>query len=104
MLDHRNTLAKDLLSPVQKLMSRRTKTLLPTKEELLRPEIPRNLKKKPEVRQQETRAVLQSKGEISAIFISWRCGACQTTCERTETVEKGDYVAETGCEVIPHQG
>ena len=45
MLDHRNTLAKGLLSPTQKLMSRRTKTLLPTREDLLKPELPKNLKK-----------------------------------------------------------
>ena len=45
MLDHRNTPAKDLLSPAQKLMSRRTKTLLPTREYLLKLELPKNLKK-----------------------------------------------------------
>ena len=45
MLHHRNTPAKGLLSPAQKLMSRRTKTLLPTREDLLKPELPKNLKK-----------------------------------------------------------
>ena len=45
MLDHRNTPAKGLLSPAQKLMSRRTKTLLPTREDLLKLELPKNLKK-----------------------------------------------------------
>ena len=45
MLDHRNTPAKGLLSPAQKLMSRRTKTLLPTREDLLKPKLPKNLKK-----------------------------------------------------------
>ena len=45
MLDHRNTPAKGLLSPAQKLMSRRTKTLLPTREDLLKPELPKNIKK-----------------------------------------------------------
>lgn len=45
MLDHRNTPAKGLLSPAQKLMSRRTKTLLPTREDLLKPELPKNLRK-----------------------------------------------------------
>jgi hypothetical protein len=38
MLDHRNTPAPDL-SPAQKLLSRRTKTLLPTTEALLKPQI-----------------------------------------------------------------
>ena len=45
MLDHRNTPAKGLLSPAQKLMSRRTKTLLPTREDLFKPELSKNLKK-----------------------------------------------------------
>lgn len=45
MLDHRNTPAKGHLSPAQKLMSRRTKTLLPTREDLLRPELHKNLSK-----------------------------------------------------------
>ena len=45
MLDPRNTPAKSFLSPAQKLMSRRTKTLLPTREDLLKPELPENLKK-----------------------------------------------------------
>ena len=45
MLDHRNTPAKGLLSPAQKLMSRRTKTLLLTREDLLKLELPKNLKK-----------------------------------------------------------
>ena len=45
MLDHRNTPAKGLLSPAQKLVSRRTKTLLPTREDLLKPALPKNLKK-----------------------------------------------------------
>ena len=44
-LDHRNTPAKGLLSPAQKLMSRRTKALLPTREDLLKPELLQNLKK-----------------------------------------------------------
>ena len=46
MLDHRNTPAKGFLSPPQKLMSRRTKTLLPTREDLLKPELLKNLKKR----------------------------------------------------------
>ena len=45
MLDHRNTPAKGLLSPAQKLMSRRTETLLPTREDLLKLELPKNQKK-----------------------------------------------------------
>ena len=45
MLDYRNTPAKSFLSPAQKLMSWRTKTLLPTREDLLKPELPPNLKK-----------------------------------------------------------
>ena len=45
MLIHRNTPAKGLLSPAQKLMSRRTETLLPTREDLLKPELPKNQKK-----------------------------------------------------------
>ena len=45
MLDHWNTPAKGLLSQAQKLMSRRRKTLLPTREDLLKPELPKNLKK-----------------------------------------------------------
>ena len=44
-LDHRNTLAKGILTPAQKLMSGRKKMLLPTREKLLRLEIFRNLKK-----------------------------------------------------------
>ena len=46
MLDHRNTPAKGFLSPAQKLMSMRIKTLLPTREDLLKPEWNKNLKKK----------------------------------------------------------
>jgi hypothetical protein len=39
MLDHRNTPNEGLLSPAQKFLSRRTKTLLPTTENLLRPQV-----------------------------------------------------------------
>ena len=28
---------------------------------------------------------------------------CQTVCERTGKVGKGDCITETGCEVKPHQ-
>ena len=45
MLDHKNMPAKGLLSPAQKLISKRPKTLLPTREDLLKPELPKNLKK-----------------------------------------------------------
>ena len=40
ILDHRNTTSQGLLSsPAQRLMSRRTKTLLPTVTALLRPQV-----------------------------------------------------------------
>ena len=45
MLYHKYTPAKGLLLPAQKLMSRRTKTLLLTREDLLKPELPKNLKR-----------------------------------------------------------
>ena len=44
MLDHRNTPVKACLSPAQKLMSKRTKSLLPTTESLLRPKTPDSYK------------------------------------------------------------
>lgn len=55
MLDHRNTPSKALLSPAQKFMSRRTKTLLPTTESLLKPSTQRSLKdiNKKEAKKQE---------------------------------------------------
>ena len=41
LLDYRNTRTQGLdTSPVQRLMSRRTKTLLPTTGRLLQPQIP----------------------------------------------------------------
>lgn len=41
LLDFRNTPTQGMgTSPAQPLMSRRTKTLLPTKESLLEPEVP----------------------------------------------------------------
>ena len=58
MLDHRNTRDKGLLSPAQTLISRRMKMLLPIRES----------EKNCEVQQQETRAVLQSQGEIFLVF------------------------------------
>ena len=44
ILDHRNTPSQGMLSPAQRLMSRRTKTLLPTTADLLRPQPPKELK------------------------------------------------------------
>ena len=55
MLDHRNTPTEGHLSPAQKFMARRTKTLLPTTEQLLRPEVPshaKELNKKKQERQE----------------------------------------------------
>ena len=41
LLDHCNTPSQGTsTSPAQRLMSRRTKTLLPTKETLLKPQVP----------------------------------------------------------------
>ena len=41
LLDHRNTITQGMTtSPAQRLMSRRTKTLLPVTENLLRPQVP----------------------------------------------------------------
>ena len=42
ILDHRNTPSQGMLSPAQRLMSRRMKTLLPTNADLLRPQPVRN--------------------------------------------------------------
>ncbi|KAJ7997987.1 hypothetical protein DPEC_G00126320 [Dallia pectoralis] len=43
MLDHRNTPGQGLdTSPAQRLLSRRTRTLLPTKDTLLKPEVTHN--------------------------------------------------------------
>lgn len=43
MLDHRNTPSQGLdTSPAQRLLSRRTRTLLPTKDTLLKPEVTHN--------------------------------------------------------------
>ncbi|XP_017469225.1 PREDICTED: uncharacterized protein K02A2.6-like [Rhagoletis zephyria] len=46
LLHHRNTPRLDLGSPVQRLMNRRTRTLLPTNEKLLNPKIIKNVSKK----------------------------------------------------------
>ena len=44
MLDQRNTPAESLgTSPAQRLMSRRTRTLLPTATNLLYPKVPENV-------------------------------------------------------------
>ena len=79
MLDHRNTPTKGLLSPAQKLMSRRTKTLLPTREDLLKLELPKNLKKVGEERQQKARTFFQPQSKTTLTIASWRCSADKTT-------------------------
>ena len=71
MLDHRNTTAKGLLSPAQKLMPRRTKTLLPTREDLLKPELPKNLKRFGEARQQKARTFFQPQSKTTSTIASW---------------------------------
>ena len=56
MLDHRNTPTAGLLSPAQKFLIRRTKTLLPTTDQLLRPEThscAKELNKKSQDKQQK---------------------------------------------------
>lgn len=45
LLHHRNTPRGNLASPVQRLMGRRTKTLLPVSEKLLQPKIIKNVRK-----------------------------------------------------------
>ena len=55
MLDHRNTPSLGCLSPAQKLMSRRTKTLLPTGDNLLKPEPQKNIKQAITKRQESNR-------------------------------------------------
>ncbi|XP_035223960.1 uncharacterized protein K02A2.6-like [Stegodyphus dumicola] len=47
LLAHRNTPTNEMLgSPAQRLMSRRTRTILPTSEELLKPQVVKNVKEK----------------------------------------------------------
>ncbi|XP_035211503.1 uncharacterized protein K02A2.6-like [Stegodyphus dumicola] len=47
LLAHRNTPTNEMLgSPAQRLMSRRTRTILPTSEELLKPQLVKNVKEK----------------------------------------------------------
>lgn len=46
LLNFRNTPQEDLESPVQLLMGRRTQTLLPTYQKLMKPEIPKNVEEK----------------------------------------------------------
>ncbi|XP_035230367.1 uncharacterized protein LOC118202312 [Stegodyphus dumicola] len=47
LLAHRNTPTNEMLgSPAQRLTSRRTKTILPTSEELLKPQVVKNVKEK----------------------------------------------------------
>ena len=55
MLDHRNTPSLGCLSPAQKLMSRRTKALLPTGDNLLKPEPQKNIKQAITKRQESNR-------------------------------------------------
>ena len=57
MLDHRNTPTQGMLSPAQRLMQRRTKTLLPTTTELLRPQPPKDMKEITASRVESTEAV-----------------------------------------------
>ncbi|PIK34850.1 hypothetical protein BSL78_28328 [Apostichopus japonicus] len=45
LLDYRNTPQGDAGSPAQRLMGRRPKTLLPTVPSLLKPKLPKNVKK-----------------------------------------------------------
>ena len=54
ILDYRNTPTQDMdTSPAQRLMQRRTKTLLPTKETLLKPQLNTNVAKQQEHKQQK---------------------------------------------------
>ena len=56
LLDYRNTPCKQIgLSPAQRLFSRRTKTLLPTSEKILQPEIPTDVRDKIKRKRQDAK-------------------------------------------------
>ena len=56
LLNWRNTPSVGKLSPVQKLHSRRTRTLLPTTNTLLQPEVPTEVTEEIELRRQRAKA------------------------------------------------
>ena len=62
LLDWRNTPTVGIgLSPVQRLMSKRTKTLLPTAAELLKPKVYTGIPKKLTEKRQKTKAIFDQK-------------------------------------------
>lgn len=65
LLHHRNTPRLDLGSPCQRLMNRRTKTLLPINKKLLTPKILKNITKRlKEIKEQEKKNSDRGKKEI----------------------------------------
>lgn len=65
LLHHQNTLGSNLGSPVQRLMSRRTKTLTPVNEKLFHPQIIPNVQEKLKIiRKEEKKYVNAHKHKI----------------------------------------
>ena len=65
LLNYRNTPSEGLdTSPAQRLMSRRTRTLLPTVSSLLHPEVPTDVKGKIEKKRQQAKFYYDQKAKI----------------------------------------
>ena len=97
MLDHRNSPAR--LSPAQKLMSRRTKTLLPTTESLLRPKTPESVRNVIQ-REAKKQTAFQSRcSTIEATRTRW-CGTCETIRKIGSSMEEGYSAREARRSVL----
>lgn len=68
LLHHRNTPRGTLGSPVQRLMSRRTKTLLPTTNKLLQPKVMKEVTKKLEEKKNREKSFADKRKRESPVF------------------------------------
>ena len=75
MLDQRNTPTESLgTSPAQRLMSRRTKTLLPTATNLLYPRVPENVGEKLKLERQKAKWYHDRSALSESQRSGWGCG------------------------------
>ncbi|KXJ19477.1 Uncharacterized protein K02A2.6 [Exaiptasia diaphana] len=88
LLNYRNTPTEGLdTSPTQRLMSRRTRTLLSTVSSLLNPEVPRDVKRKIEKKRQKAKLYYDQKQ-------NWRPGTC------TKVLSDRSYLVDVDNRVV----
>jgi len=100
LLDWRNTPTEGLnSSPVQRLIGRRTRTLLPTSARLLKPKLPKPAKDVV-TKKRETSTLLQQRGQTTKRAQAWRYSKNEARSKRSKEAVEESNMSPGSCAKI----